>query len=145
MGRISSTANDGLGSRTVRQLSLALGGVTAERSRIKFRAIERPIWTENKARLIERYLYYFVLVTKHGTYIDGFAGPQDPNLLEAWSARLVLASEPRWLRKFFFCDIGKPQYEALRRLRAEMSPRRPGEPKRTVHVYHVSAGAKIPH
>lgn len=35
-----------------------------------------PIWTENKAKLIERYLYYFVLVTHHGTYIDGFAGPQ---------------------------------------------------------------------
>ena len=28
------------------------------------------IWTENKAKLIERYLYYFVLVTKHGTYVE---------------------------------------------------------------------------
>ena len=70
-----------------------------------------------------------ISLNQHGTYIDGFAGPQDPNLLEAWSARLVLASEPRWLRKFFFCDIGKPQYEALRRLRAEMPPRRPREPE----------------
>ena len=29
--------------------------------------------------LIQRWGYYFVMVTKHGTYIDGFAGPQDPN------------------------------------------------------------------
>ena len=35
------------------------------------------IWTENKASLIARYLYYFVLVTKHGTYVDGFAGPHN--------------------------------------------------------------------
>lgn len=41
----------------------------------KLKAIRRPIWTENKAKLIERYLYYFVLITRHGTYIDGFAGP----------------------------------------------------------------------
>jgi hypothetical protein len=41
-----------------------------------FKPAQRAIWTENKAKLIERYLYYFVLVTKHGAYIDGFAGPQ---------------------------------------------------------------------
>jgi hypothetical protein len=40
----------------------------------------RALWTENKALLIERYLYYFVLVTKSGTYIDGFAGPQSPGV-----------------------------------------------------------------
>jgi hypothetical protein len=26
-----------------------------------------PVWTDNKARLIRWYLYYFVLITKHGT------------------------------------------------------------------------------
>ena len=41
------------------------------------RPLRHPIWTEYKARLIERYLYYFVMITKHGTYIDGFAGPQE--------------------------------------------------------------------
>src|ERR1700730_5630268 len=51
----------------------------------------RPLWTENKARLIERYLYYFVLITKHRTYIDGFAGPQHSP--ENWAARLVLETE----------------------------------------------------
>ncbi|MCI0628905.1 MAG: hypothetical protein L0387_45880 [Acidobacteria bacterium] len=43
--------------------------------------LRNPLWTQNKAKLIERYLYYFVMVTKHGTYIDGFAGPQDPEKL----------------------------------------------------------------
>ncbi len=49
-------------------------------------------WTENKAKLIERYLFYFVLVTKHGTYIDGFAGPQ--GVPQNWAAQLVLETEP---------------------------------------------------
>jgi three-Cys-motif partner protein len=35
------------------------------------------LWTESKAQLIERYLYRFLMVTKDGTYIDGFAGPED--------------------------------------------------------------------
>ena len=37
--------------------------------------LKRAIWTENKAQLIRRYLFLFGLVTRHGTYIDGFAGP----------------------------------------------------------------------
>ena len=41
-----------------------------------FKRIQYPVWTERKAKLIQQYLYYFVLITKHGTYIDGFAGPQ---------------------------------------------------------------------
>lgn len=52
------------------------GDPLVQRSVVKLRPLRNPIWTENKARLIERYLYYFVLITKHGTYIDGFAGPQ---------------------------------------------------------------------
>jgi hypothetical protein len=53
-----------------------------------FKPARRPIWTENKAKLIERYLYYFVLVTKHGAYIDGFAGPQYEGKEDAWAAKL---------------------------------------------------------
>jgi len=68
------------------------------------RPLRHPIWTEYKARLIERYLYYFVLITKHGTYIDGFAGPQEPGRDEMWAASLVLNSEPRWLGNFFLFD-----------------------------------------
>ena len=53
-------------------------------------AMPLRVWTENKARLVARYLYYFELITKHGTYIDGFAGPQDPKRPEAWAAKLVM-------------------------------------------------------
>ncbi len=41
----------------------------------KVLAPSNPVWTHNKARFIMRYLRYFVFITKHGTYIDGFAGP----------------------------------------------------------------------
>lgn len=47
--------------------------------------LKRRIWTSHKAKLIERYLYYFVLITKHGSYIDGFAGPQYQDRPEMWS------------------------------------------------------------
>ena len=42
-----------------------------------FKPLTYPLWTKHKATLIARYLYYFVLITKHGTYIDGFSGPQN--------------------------------------------------------------------
>jgi three-Cys-motif partner protein len=71
----------------------------------KYKRIERHIWTENKAQFIRQYLAYFVQITKHGAYIDGFAGPQSYDHLDAWSAALVLKSEPKWLRHFFLCEI----------------------------------------
>ena len=81
------------------------------------------IWTGNKAVLIERYLYYFVLVTKHGTYIDGFAGPQNPDNPESWAASLVLNSEPPWLRHFHLCDKGPGQASRLRALKRQYPER----------------------
>jgi three-Cys-motif partner protein len=86
-----------------------------------------PIWTENKAKLIERYLYYFVLITKHGTYIDGFAGPQRPKAIDTWAAKLVLESEPRWLRHFYLFDVGQKQVNQLRTLKRS-------QPGRDIHV-----------
>ena len=82
-----------------------------------------PVWTENKARFIERYLYYFVLVAKHGTYIDGFAGPQRPADPSMWSAKLVLESEPRRLRHFYLFDVSVKSAKALHALKAEHSDR----------------------
>src|ERR1700680_2418468 len=51
-----------------------------------FGGLRVPIWTENKARMIEIYLRLFVYITKHGAYIDGFAGPQQPKLPKTWTA-----------------------------------------------------------
>ena len=98
--------------------------------------IRERIWTENKAKLIERYLYYFVLITKHGTYIDGFAGPQYEDKANSWAAKLVLESEPRRLRHFHLYDIKENQFKQLEALRDSQPPpnKERKEPKRTINV-----------
>jgi three-Cys-motif partner protein len=70
-----------------------------------FQSLRHPLWTENKARLIRDYLKLFTMVTRHGTYIDGFAAPQERDHLEMWSAKLVLENEPKWMRDFWLCDL----------------------------------------
>ena len=80
------------------------------------------MWTAHKARFIERYLYYFVLVTKHGTYIDGFAGPQQPDDAEMWTAKRVLESEPRWFRHFYLFDNSSAQVARLQALQQAQRP-----------------------
>jgi three-Cys-motif partner protein len=98
---------------------------------IKFKPARNPIWTENKAKLIERYLYYFVLITKHGTYIDGFAAPQAKDKPESWAAKLVLESKPARLREFWLCDISRPGLKLLREL---VDGQPPIKPKRRIEV-----------
>lgn len=85
----------------------------------KMKPLQEPIWTENKAKLIERYLYYFIMITKHGTYIDGFAGPQQVKKPNMWSAKLVLQTEPKWIRHFYLFDINQKQVASLQRLKAK--------------------------
>src|SRR5215467_10871522 len=98
--------------------------------RPRFRRHDRPLWTENKAKLIERYLYYFVLVTKHGAYIDGFAAPQDPDNPGSWAAKLVLESKPEYLREFWLCDVSKKGTTALETMVASL----PQVRNRTINV-----------
>ena len=69
----------------------------------RLRGLKRPIWTENKAKMIAIYLRLFVYITKHGAYIDGFAGPQERDL-PMWTAKLVLESEPKRLGQFYCAD-----------------------------------------
>lgn len=101
--------------------------------------IRDPIWTENKARLIERYLYYFVLITKHGTYIDGFAGPQEPDKPHMWAAKLVMESEPRWFRNFFLFEKTAKGIRALEALKASQ----PSKPTRRVEIYKGDCNIEI--
>jgi three-Cys-motif partner protein len=101
---------------------------------LPLRRLKRPVWTENKARLIERYLYYFVLVTKHGTYIDGFAGPQEIDQPDMWAAKLVLESEPRWLKHFFLFEKDPKQQARVQQLAESQPPRTRKENKRDIHV-----------
>lgn len=114
-----------------------------EGSIVTFRRIRSPIWTENKARLIERYLYYFVMITKHGAYIDGFAGPQQPDKPETWAAKLVLESQPRWLRSFFLCDNDRVQAKRLEELKIAQPARQHGEPSRTIEIYSADFNTAV--
>lgn len=90
---------------------------------IETKALERPVWSENKADLITRYLRYFVFITRHGTYIDAFAGPQTAQSQEAWTAQTVLESEPKWLRHFHLFDRSPTQVSRLHHLADEHSDR----------------------
>lgn len=85
----------------------------------RYKRIAQPIWTNHKARFIQQYLRFFVQITKHGAYIDGFAGPQYFDKLDSWTAALVLESEPKWLRRFFLCELNQPSVQALEKLVAE--------------------------
>ncbi|MDP2332424.1 MAG: three-Cys-motif partner protein TcmP [Reyranella sp.] len=95
-----------------------------------------PVWSKNKALLIERYLHYFIMVTKHGAYIDGFAGPQRDNDVDLWSAKRVLEHEPKWLHSFVLCDLDEKQVAQLQQLKTEqpLRNREKHEPKRTISV-----------
>ena len=99
---------------------------------VRLSAIRKPVWTRNKARLIERYLNLFVMVTRHGVYIDGFAGPQSENQDEAWAAKLVLESKPPRLRNFLLVDSNRVCVTALEKLKAEQ----PSISGRTIDVWH---------
>jgi three-Cys-motif partner protein len=98
-----------------------------------FRGLHRPIWTENKARMIAIYLRLFVYITKHGAYIDGFAGPQEPERPEMWTAKLVLELQPKRLGQFFLCELNRKSYRALDALIASLR----SDPKRKISSYYM--------
>jgi len=82
-----------------------------------FKSLRFPLWTQNKARLIQEYLRLFEYVTHHGTYIDGFAAPQESGRPDMWAANLLLQMEPKWFREFWLCDISGRGIEKLTELK----------------------------
>ncbi len=86
-----------------------------------FKSLRHPLWTENKAKLIQEYIRLFTFVTKHGTYIDGFAAPQRRNLKDLCSANLVLQAQPQWVRELWLCDIDREGIDLLREIEAEQA------------------------
>ena len=79
--------------------------------------IGAPLWTIDKSRLIDEYIHHFLLVTKHGVYLDLFAGPQHPTDTENWSVRRVLERRTEGnpsIRHYAVCDIERKQVERLR-------------------------------
>lgn len=106
---------------------------------------QHPIWTENKAKLIERYLRFFCYITKHGTYIDGFAGPQKPDLLEMWSARLVLEDKPKRLKHFYLFECDKDKIPLLEDLKStSLISDVEDKTKRTINIEHGDCNRLIP-
>lgn len=86
-----------------------------------FKALKFPLWTQNKAELIREYLRLFVFITKHGTYIDGFAAPQYDAHPDACAAKLVLEMEPKWFRDFWLCDLDPDGIQKLKELQTQHS------------------------
>lgn len=80
---------------------------------VEIGALPSPIWTETKAQLIANYLRLFLLITKHGVYVDGFAGPQDKENPNSWAAKLVLELSPPWMKAFFLCELSRNSYANL--------------------------------
>lgn len=106
---------------------------------LRFAPAERPIWTESKSQLIERYLFYFVMITKHGAYIDGFAGPQYPDKSDAWAAKLVLESKPPFMRNFWLCELDTRSIELLKDLKASQAKNR----QRTIDIVPGDFNANV--
>jgi three-Cys-motif partner protein len=101
--------------------------------------LPHPIWTENKAKLIEAYLRFFLYITRHGTYIDCFAGPQRRSNPEMWSAKLVLEMRPRWLRHFHLFENNPGSFTDLETLKA----RQPDDNQRTIDLYQGDVNERI--
>ena len=79
--------------------------------------IEAPLWTIDKSRLIDEYIHHFLLVTKHGVYLDLFAGPQHASDMDNWSVRRVLERRTEGnpaIRHYAVCDIKRQQVKRLR-------------------------------
>ncbi len=76
------------------------------------------VWTENKAKLIARYLRSFTYVTKHGTYLDAFAGAQQGGnpKPDSWAAKLALENEPKWMKRFVLFELVDEKVRELEQL-----------------------------
>jgi three-Cys-motif partner protein len=105
--------------------------------------IKYPIWTEKKAKLIERYMFLFLQVTFHGTYIDAFTGPQEPDKPETWAAKLVLELRPRWLRHFHLFETDPKNVAMIHAMVAIQEPRQKSERKRDVGIYPIDCNEGI--
>ena len=78
-----------------------------------------PLWTAEKAALIDEYIHLFLLVTKHGVYLDLFAGPQRSEDTENWSVRRVLERRAQGspsIHHYALCDNNSEKLARLRQL-----------------------------
>jgi three-Cys-motif partner protein len=97
------------------ELPRSPAGITGK----NFKSLRYPLWMQNKARLIQAYLQLFEFITHHGTYIDGFAAPQDKKHPDMWTSKLVLEMMPKWFHDFWLCDLKPAGVKALTALQTE--------------------------
>lgn len=85
------------------------------------------------------------MVTKHGTYIDGFAGPQDESGESAnWSAKLVVQLRPPWLRHIYLFEADAEQVNRVRAI-LKKQPKVPlGKKHRDVRVIEGDVNVQLP-
>ena len=110
--------------------------------------IEAPLWTIDKSRLIDEYIHHFLLVTKHGVYLDLFAGPQHATDAENWSVRRVLERRTEGnpsIRHYAVCDIKRKQADRLRNLGRNHPSFRVYEGDANERVHEMLEGAPTPH
>ena len=87
-----------------------------ELTKPKLQKSERALWTAEKAALIDEYIHLFLLITKHGVYLDLFAGPQRVDDTESWSVRRVLERRTEVnpaIRHYAVCDKDPAQAKRL--------------------------------
>ena len=90
-----------------------------EKTKLTLQESGPALWTAEKAALIDEYIHLFLLVTKHGVYVDLFAGPQRVDAPESWSVRRVLERRTEGnpsIGHFAVCDKNRKQVERLREL-----------------------------
>jgi three-Cys-motif partner protein len=142
MGRASKNKQRDRDTRTIELFELPEVDDSIVRFDTRLQPITSPVWSENKARLIQRYVKYFIMVTHHGTYIDAFAGPQVEAFNDdSWSAKLVLEIEPAWLRRFILCELDTQQIAHLERL---MDERKARGDSRSIELHTGNCNVTLP-
>jgi three-Cys-motif partner protein len=117
--------------------------LTNDAPTVLLKPIDTPIWTQNKAHLVAKYIDLFTVITKHGTYIDGFAGPQYAHQLDLWAAKLVLLNKPGRIRKYFLFDKNPAQVKRINTMVAALPPLEGGDNKRKITVEVGDCNVKI--
>lgn len=111
------------------------------------RDIAAPLWTAYKSRLIAEYIHQFLIVTKHGVYLDLFAGPQHDTDHENWSVRRVLERRTEGgpaIRHYAVCDKDPAKTQRLLELgKTAKSSFRVYEGDANEHVHQMLADAPI--
>ena len=119
------------------QVEMFGDGPSKKLTKLKLAEGGAPLWTAEKASLIDEYIHRFLLVTKHGVYLDLFAGPQRADDLESWSVRRVLVRRTEGspsVRHYAVCDEDPAQVERLREFGIIMTNAWPEQSSETVQA-----------